>query len=195
MLVVSVALGISSNSISGSRSILQSQLASANGKTGDLQGQVTQLTNQLQLARGDLANAEDQLRIALARQPLPRFIGKDQGEAETMADEVGWHVSITQKESSKPVGTILSQKPESGTIMRYGATFSIVVAKPLPPKMPNLVGKDLKAAKNTASRHDWSFSVKYERTSTAAPGTIIHQTPSPGTYMRGSADFTVTVAK
>ncbi|MGH2555296.1 MAG: PASTA domain-containing protein, partial [Actinomycetota bacterium] len=97
-------------------------------------------------------------------------------------------------ESAKAAGTVLSQNPRPGTVMSLDAPFTVVIAKPFPPKLPSLVGKTLKQVKAFAEIHGWKLVVRRE-TSSLAPGTIIRQSPTPGTFMRGSGTLTVIVAK
>ena len=78
--------------------------------------------------------------------------------------------------------------------MSLGAPLTITVAKPLPPKMPDLVGKKQKDAEAIADQYGWKLTVKKEVSSQAA-GTIISQTPIAGTFMRGTASFTIVIAK
>jgi hypothetical protein len=173
---------------------LTAQLGAKGAESDQMQGEIDSLTSQLQRLQAQLDDTESELATALAHRPLPRFVGQDRLAAEDMASTLGWDLVIKQQESSKPVGRILSQKPSPGTMMRLGAEFTIAVAKPLPPKMPNLIGKKLSAAKNLAQDRGWELSVQRQAFSQPV-GTIISQTPTAGTFMRGAAKFTVVVAK
>jgi hypothetical protein len=149
---------------------------------------------QLQSQGDDLQAQVDALAKANAKRSLPKLSGKTQDAAAAVADKYGWALRVKQEESAKPVGTVLSQKPPTGTVMHLGAVITIVVAKPLPPKMPNLIGQTQKDAEGVAKANGWNLTVKKE-VSSEAPGTIISQTPVAGTFMRGAASFTVVVAK
>jgi PASTA domain len=60
--------------------------------------------------------------------------------------------------------------------------------------MPNLVGDDEDAALAIADEFGWDITVK-EQSSEQPVGTVLSQTPAPGTKMRAGAPFTVVIAK
>lgn len=180
---------------------LQSQLDSAQAQVAALTTQLSTLRAQLDGAGGtndqltaQIANLQEQLRQAKATQPLPGFLGSQLSDVQAVAADIGWNLSVKEKESSKPVGTVLSQSPKQGTLMHFGALFTITVAKPLPPKAPNLVGKKQKDAQAVADKYGWKLVVQKEE-SYEPVGTILSQTPAPGTVMRGSAKLTIVIAK
>jgi len=194
-------IGLGSRSTSG----LQAALDAAMGDLAGAQGKIADLTGRLTTAQSDgseLGTLADQLRGQVtdltaqltARVELPELAGNSRDQIETLAEERGWDLTVKQKESAQSPGTVLSQSPKPGFLMSLGAPLTIMVAKPLPPKMPNLVGKKQKDAEATAQKNGWQLSIKKE-VSSQPPGTIIRQTPAPGTFMRGTASLTVVIAK
>jgi outer membrane murein-binding lipoprotein Lpp len=131
---------------------LTSRVSGLNGQVSALNGQVTDLRTQNSTLGAQLSSLASQVShlqsrndaLALkvenlrAKRPLPSLVGQSQDAASSLADQYGWTVSVTQQGSDKPAGTILSQSPAAGTVMRYGAKFSIVVAKALPPGWKDL---------------------------------------------------------
>lgn len=197
-LIIGLIVGAASAGADGSANSLRSQLDGLRSRTGrligDLRGQNSRLSAESAQSQENLTNLEAQLREAKATQPLPNFMGQSGDRATAMADEHGWSLTMKEKESAKQAGTVLSQNPRPGTVMSLDAPFTVVVAKPFPPKLPTLVGKTLKQARAFAENHGWKLVVRRE-TSSRAPGTVIRQSPTAGTFMRGSSTLTVIVAK
>jgi hypothetical protein len=196
-LIVGLIIGAAAGA-DGSAESLRSQLERLRiGTTnliGDLKGQNSRLTAESSESQARLTEVEAQLREAKATQPLPNFMGQLGEEATLLAEDRGWSITVREKESAEVARTVLSQNPRPGTVMSFDAPFTIVIAKPFPPKLPSLVGKTLKQAKVFAESHGWKLVVRRE-ISSRAPGTIIRQSPTPGTFMLGSGTLTVIVAK
>jgi hypothetical protein len=166
---------------------LSQQIASLKTERSTLQGRNDSLDQQI-------ATVTRQLREANAKRPLPLLKGMPRYEVESLASQYGWHLTVKQKESTKPEATVLSQNPAKGSVMHLGALITVVVAKPLPPKMPNLVGQTRQDAKDLANTKGWKLTVT-KQVSSQPVGTILSQTPTPGTFMRGAANFSVVIAK
>jgi hypothetical protein len=165
-------------------SALRAEVSGLEAANGSLQERADELLRQV----GELTAQLE------AREPLPSLVGLPRDEVEALADEMGWDLTVQTKESAKPVGTVLSQAPKAGMLMSFGKSFTIVVAKPLPPKMPNLVGQTLQDAQALAEQQGWTVTSE-KQSSSEPPGTILSQTPRAGTFMRGSATFSVVIAK
>lgn len=155
----------------------------------------------------EAANAHLELRIAgvdarlaelaaelRAREPLPNLLGLPVAEVEALAEELGWQLTVEKARSEKPKGTVLSQEPAAGTLMGLGTSFTILVAKPRPPRMPNLVGQMPADAEAVAEQFGWAVTVTGQSSSLPA-GTILSQTPSAGTLIRGAGALTIVIAK
>jgi hypothetical protein len=196
-IVIGMIIGVACTGTDSSES-LRSELArlrsSTATATADLREENSRLSADKADLQGQVADLAAQVREAKATQPLPNFMGQAAEEASTMAEDHGWAIIVKEKESAKPVGTVLSQNPRPGTVMSLDAPFTVVVAKPFPPKLPSLVGKTMTQAKAFANSYGWKLVVRRE-TSSQASGTIIRQSPAPGAFMRGSGTLTVIVAK
>jgi hypothetical protein len=196
-LVIGLIIGATSGGADSSASIrseLDRLRSSTASEIAELRGQSSRLRAENARFQGQAADLATQLRSAKAKQPLPGFVGRLADEAEVMASELGWSITVEERESAKPAGTVLSQNPRPGTVMGLGAPLTIVIAKALPPKVPSLVGKTLQQAKAAAEKHGWKLVVRRE-TSSQAPGTVIRQTPQPGVFIRGAGTLMVIVAK
>jgi len=106
---------------------LVQELSAAQESIAELESANTEL-------EADLEETEEALQAARAKRPLPNFVGDDEDSVLTLAEEVGWDITVNEQatEEESP-GTVLSQDPPPGTIMRAGSTFSVVVAKAPPP--------------------------------------------------------------
>jgi hypothetical protein len=152
------------------------------------------LVQQVEIAHQETAAAQKQLVEIKAHRPLPTFAGQSEQQVTTLAASLGWQVGVVLRESSEKSGTVLAQKPLPGTMMKFGSSVTLVIAKPLPPKMPDLTGMKLGSAKALAKKFGWTLTFT-QQASGSSVGTIISQTPSAGTFMRGAARFSVVVAK
>jgi hypothetical protein len=117
--------------LEGTGKDLQGQLSEAQGQNSDLQGANGQLQGQVDDLKGQLAAAN-------AKRPIANLSGKTRDDVQAMADEFGWDASFSEQGSDKPKGTVISQSPKPGTVMRLGAAVSVVLAKPFPPSWKDL---------------------------------------------------------
>ena len=77
-----------------------------------------------------------------SEQPMPDFTSYTSENAAKEAEKYGMTLIVVGREmSDKPVGTILSQIPEAGTIMQGGGVVSVTVSGGRV-EVPNLVGMD-----------------------------------------------------
>lgn len=136
------------------------------------------------------------LLAAPARVDVPRLTGLSRGEARAEAEEAGLKLEITGRETDLdvPAGHILEQDPIDGTLLE-GKAIAVVVSGGLPKyELPDLIGKDLDAARTQANVHDWVLTVAGEEFSIEDPGTIIRQVPEDGKLEVG-ATIEVVVSK
>ena len=128
------------------------------------------------------------LLAAPARVDVPRLTGLSRGEARAEAEEAGLKLEIAGRETDfeVPRGEILSQDPSGGTLLE-GRAIAVVISAGLPKyEVPELVGKDVDAARTQAKVHDFEIVVAAEEFSVEEAGTIIRQTPADGKLEWGS---------
>jgi PASTA domain len=63
---------------------------------------------------------------------IPDVVGKRFSRARGALRDAGFSVYVTRKVSTKPEGTVISQRPTADVSARPGRTVTIVVAKPAP---------------------------------------------------------------
>ena len=58
---------------------------------------------------------------------VPYVVGQSEGDATATLENKGFHVSVEQRTSDEPAGTVISQTPSSG-LLKEGDTVNIVVS-------------------------------------------------------------------
>lgn len=97
--------------------------------------------------------------------------------------------------SDSAAGTILAQSPPAGTVVKPGATVSLVVAVPKDGlRMPNLVGRTVAQATDTLAAAGYSAVQEPYFTTSRPPGTILSQEPAPGTVLKPELTIRLVVA-
>ena len=188
----------------GSGNSLEADLLAAKGELNEVTDQsadeISSLEDENDSLSADLESAESknesleqQILKLEARRELPNLTGDSRNAAESLEDEYGWNLVINSRYSTESAGTILSQSPAAGSMMRYGATFKIVVAKPLP-KLPSVKGLYQGKATRTLRQAGWTV-VTVEQISTETPGTVISMSPSGGSPLQPGSTVTLTIAK
>jgi beta-lactam-binding protein with PASTA domain len=77
------------------------------------------------------------LKRATAKAEVPRFVGSDAADAtdDQTVTQLHWKLrSNTQATDAASPGTVLSQIPKPGTVLKGGKTITLVVARRPPPK-------------------------------------------------------------
>jgi len=133
-----VVLLIAAAGIAGSASkagdALRGDLEAANAQVARLQDATADLEAQVTDLKTEVSTLKDRIARLRAAVPLPDFAGTILKETRGGIEARGWTVKVTRVESSQPVGTVLSQQPSSGTVMKLGGLVTLTVAKaPAPP--------------------------------------------------------------
>jgi hypothetical protein len=93
---------------------LRARLADAATAQARLTAQVDEATNRL---------AERK-----ATEPLRRLVGKRVGESQSYAQSHGWQLRIVRVRSARPSGTVLTQSPPAGHVMKQDGSIVVHVA-------------------------------------------------------------------
>jgi hypothetical protein len=123
---------------------------------------------------------------------VPDVVGLSLTKAKSQAEQSGFQVTVEKKYSGKRAGTVLSVDPVAGTALPTGSTLSLTVAKPFP-RVPNVVGMKVKAAKRTLEKKHFEVKIK-KQTSSQPKETVLAQSPSAGTVSRLGRTVTLTIA-
>lgn len=148
--VIAVVLVFTAAAYGSETSQLNEDLARVNADIGRLRTEMSALELDLddekvarEAAEGETAEAtaaseaaarkSEELRRKLkARRSLPSFIGDMVKDVRATASKYGWKLAETKLVSSEPPGTVLSQSPAAGMLMKLGAKVTITVAKKAP---------------------------------------------------------------
>ena len=101
--------------------------------------------------------------------------------------------SITEEESNQPAGYVLSQDPGEGTQVPAGSAVNIVVSSGLV-EVPLVTGATEAQARSDLAQAGFEVQVVQQDSALDAPGTVLAQSPQPGTQMERGALVTITVA-
>lgn len=126
---------------------------------------------------------------------VPNVVGLTRDSAETRLTNAGLEVSVSQKESGKPVDEVLSQSPGRGAKATRGDTVSLVVAKAKNQvEIPDVVGFLTADAQRALKGANLNVSVRKRTTKNQNEGgTVIEQRPAAGGKVDGGSTVVLVV--
>ena len=147
----------------------------------------------------------DLIVAEIGRNPVhvPRLNGLDLRSAEHHLRRVGLEMGRVQEreQDQVPPGTVLSQRPDDGTLLAPGCPVELVISKAVAlVTVPSLIGMTEQAARERYSALKSVFaevrlgSVNYVESRTGA-GQIIRQDPPPGAQVRRGTQINIVVAR
>jgi len=128
---------------------------------------------------------------------VPDLVGTNVADAYSRLQQVGRESGIfeglrvgaqTAVPVDSPAGTVLSQSPAAGAIVRAGTAVDIQYAadKSADTTMPSLVGMNVDEAKELIAQRGFTVAdVERRPDPRFAEGTVISQSPSPGARLSG----------
>jgi hypothetical protein len=138
-LIGSGSSGARYDELQGRLSATNDKFHAAQSEIQSLQGQIDSVESENATLEEVNADLEEQLAKLSARRPLPNIVGKPVDRAQELEEKYGWDLNVSRRYANSKPGTILTQDPIAGTMMRYDAPFQVVVAKPIP-RVPNVIG-------------------------------------------------------
>ncbi len=129
--------------------------------------------------------------VSKGREPVevPTVTGQTQDEATAAITDVGLKPVPTEAyNDTVPNGTVISQDPSSGTLLRGDSVQIVVSQGPQPVSVPNVV--NMSTADAVAALTAAGFQVNQQKILGGIFGTVRAQSPSGGTAPKGS---TVTI--
>jgi resuscitation-promoting factor RpfB len=124
---------------------------------------------------------------------VPDVVGLRVANGQQQLEDASLFVSVVERYSNQPSGTILDQSERAGSKAEEGNTVKLTVAKSFP-RVPNVVGRSLDYARRTLTDRGFEVRVTHE-TSSQRKDSIIRMSPSPGTEARPGRTVTIVVAK
>ncbi len=130
---------------------------------------------------------------------IPSVVGMDMGDAQDKLDYSAIKVKPTYVYDDEiPLGEIISQDPQEGTMVKHGSVLNLTVSKGVESKtaiVPDCIGKMQETAQALIESSDLKVgsivsdtSDKYEK------GYVIQQTIAPGTEVNSGTSITLVVS-
>jgi beta-lactam-binding protein with PASTA domain len=137
------------------------------------------------------------LTVSRGRQGVvvPSLTGLSRDDAQARLDDLGLAADVTDKESSKDPGTVLSQDTPAGTTVDKGATVGFVVSKGRP-QVPDVTSGNPSADDAQSKLEAAGYKVQVREDQNAPPelaGLVVRQDPAAGERRSTGATVTITV--
>lgn len=127
----------------------------------------------------------------------PYCLDETEADAIRLATRAGLVYEITRtSDAIKPIGTVIIQTPEYGTVMRKGETLNLVISTGSEEQqIPNVVGKTVEEARTETDRLGFNLLVLPNRELSSQPwDTVLSQDPVPGETMQNGSVVKVTLS-
>lgn len=152
------------------------------------------------LLPGQVARPGAQVRVTLSLGPRQRQVpdvgGLSRRQAEIVLERAGFRADVTFVDADANVGEVISTDPTAGTEVRLpGSVRLLVSAGPPRVEIPDLVTRSLPEAQSTLERLGLRVGqISRDWASQAAAGTVIGQSPGPGSVVDRGTSVSLTVA-
>jgi beta-lactam-binding protein with PASTA domain len=113
------------------------QLADARSELARVRAQATVLNTDLTSAKRRASTAETAVKTLSAKAEVPRFTGRDASDADDneLVGQLDWKLrTVSRVSASAQPGTVISQSPSEGHVLKAGRSITLVVARKPPPK-------------------------------------------------------------
>jgi serine/threonine-protein kinase len=101
--------------------------------------------------------------------------------------------TVQQVGSNQPKGTVLGTKPKAGTV--WPQTQPVVLLVVGGPPLPDFHNMSEDAAKQLAAQDHITLNAVLDTTSNLPPGTVVSQSPKPGSVMTSGEQVTINVSQ
>jgi beta-lactam-binding protein with PASTA domain/serine/threonine protein kinase len=130
---------------------------------------------------------------------VPRLTGLTAQAAEAQLEAEGLSAEFGDEQFSEIVkaGQVISSDPEQGAEVRSGGTVTLVLSKgPERYDVPNVVGKELDAAKTQITKRNLAVGeITRKYSDSVGKGLVISAAPKPGTSLRVDTAVDLVVSK
>jgi hypothetical protein len=140
---IGFGIGAGSGSDQAAADKANAAATSAQGRLASLRGELTKVKSERDTLAGRLESSQSRAETAeaavkklSAKAEVPDLTGMDYADArdnETVS-QVGWKIRSTTRVSSRAPGTVISQSPREGKVLKAGRSITLVVARKAPPK-------------------------------------------------------------
>ena len=128
--------------------------------------------------------------------PVPDVVGYEEATGRTLMEAAGLRVTVDAAQTAAPKGVIVNTRPPAGATLAPGGRVTLVVSIGAPTiTVPDLNGLTLEEARTILEQAGLILGTYFRRTSGERAGTIIQQTPAPGTLSAPGAAVDVILAR
>jgi hypothetical protein len=131
----------------------QHQLGGVRAELGAVRSQRDKLADQLSSSNSRAQTAQAAVKKLSAKAEVPDLTGQDASGARSneLVDQLGWKLrTVRRTTTATDPGTVISQSPREGKVLRAGRSITLVVARKPPPKPKQWVTvKTLQGASST----------------------------------------------
>ena len=143
--------------------------------------------------RGDAARKA--LETEPARAPVPALRGLTPDDARRALDRSRLRLGrVYEEESRERQGTVVRQSPPPGTPVAPGTPVDVWVAVSAPARVPGLGGLTAEQARRALEQSRLRLGRVFKEESRAREGTVVRQSPPPGTAVSPGTPVDVWVA-
>ncbi|SIR78555.1 serine/threonine protein kinase [Microbispora rosea] len=121
------------------------------------------------------------------------LIGKTQEEAKAELEALELKVSIVPKASAKEQGKVFDTNPKPGEKVQKGALVRLYVPQEMT-EVPGVLGQTLEDATQTLKGAGFKVKSQQRSSDTVPQGSVIDQSPPPGTKLNPGTTITLTVS-
>jgi serine/threonine protein kinase/beta-lactam-binding protein with PASTA domain len=150
------------------------------------------------LAAGALLVAQKRYQVFTPSHPVPSILGLTKTSATTVVAKDHFNVKITGTtyDVKAPKGTIVSQSPKPGSVLKQGTTITVVAsAGPPPVNVPNLqliTSGGCGAAKAALADDHLGATCAYETSITVKAGAVVSYTPTTQVLYGGNVNVLIS---
>ena len=113
---------------------------------------------------------------------VPNLVGQPVEVAAAVLGKPGLGLGDRRRqESDAAAGTVIAQSPVAGTRVKRGTNVDVTIATSALVAVPDLTGETPRDAARLLRRAQLGLGQEGQRESEARPGTVIRQSPAPGT--------------
>lgn len=152
-------------------------------------------------AGGAEVECESTITLLVSKGPnlvsLPSVLGRQQEEAQSTLERLGFIVNVDTRDADEPEGTVIAQDPGPGSRLLRGDNVTIVVSTGAGAVIvPDVVGQSEDAARSLLLSRGLSIDVIDQDTEERSEdGRVLQQAPAAGSRVRGGDSVTIAVGK
>ncbi len=126
---------------------------------------------------------------------VPALEGRDQLAATRVLEAVGLHIGeVGRRPSDDPPGTVVSQSPSAGTVVRSGMPVQVWLAVPKPVEVPAVVGRQESEAVSMLRDRRLRVGDIRHRESSKPSGVVLEQAPEAGRQVNADTSVDLWLA-